>query len=55
MAKDITFIKDDDINGVPMKKGTTRSVSESIAADKIGTGVATEAKKTNKKEVRDGD
>jgi len=54
MAKTIVFTDDDDINGVPMKKGTEKSVSESIAEDKISAKVAKEKKTTNKKEVKDG-
>lgn len=40
MSKEIVFTKDDDINGVPMKKGTVRKVSNSILKEKLEKGVA---------------
>lgn len=53
MARNIIFTKDDEINGVPITKGTKISVSESIAEIKIGSGVAKEDIK-QKREVKDG-
>lgn len=55
MAVDIVFIKDDDINGVPMKKGTERKVSQSIAKEKQDLGVAELKKVTTKKTKKEGD
>ncbi len=53
MAKTIVFTKDDEINGVPMPKGTERSVSESIFKEKTEKGVAKE--KTTTKKEKEGD
>lgn len=53
MAKNIIFTKDDEINGVPITKGTKMSVSESIAKSKADLGVAKEDTK-QKREVKDG-
>lgn len=48
MAIKIVFTEDDNINGVPIKKGTEMSVSESIYEAKKAKGVVKEKTTTQK-------